>query len=350
MSNFNLSRAMPPETKPDLLVSATSSPLAIKSLALNIIATIGVIFALDWAQSFVATLLLGILFSYTLNPLVVWLEKYKIPRFIGASIVITSVLFSIVFAGYSLGEQAQSIVSKLPEAAAKLTSKLSNKQADPLTNIQKVQIAASAVEKATSSVGDSSATSKKSTLHVVVDEPKFKVNHFLWQGSLGLFGFVGETVMMIFLAYFLLLSGDTFKRKLVRLTGPTLSSKKITIHILDDINHSIQRYMFMLLTTNIMVGLLSWVLFRMIGLENAGAWAVVAGLLHVIPYFGPVATAAATGMAGYMQFDSILLAVQVAGASVIVATIIGVFVTTWMTGRIAKMNATAVFVSILFWS
>ena len=114
MSNFNLYSVMLPETKPDLLVSATSNPLAIKSVALNIIATISVIFALDWAQNFVTTLLLGILFSSTLNSLVVWLGKYKVPHFIGASIGITSVLFSIVFAGYSLGEQAQFIVSKRP--------------------------------------------------------------------------------------------------------------------------------------------------------------------------------------------------------------------------------------------
>ena len=50
--------------------------------------------------------------------------------------------------------------------------------------------------------------------------------------------------------FFLLLGGDTFKRKLVRLAGPTLAKRKITVQILDDINGSIQKYMFMLLTTN----------------------------------------------------------------------------------------------------
>jgi predicted PurR-regulated permease PerM len=36
--------------------------------------------------------------------------------------------------------------------------------------------------------------------------------------------------------------------------------------------------MFMLLTTNVLVALLSWIAFRWIGLDNAGAWAVAAGL------------------------------------------------------------------------
>ena len=38
-----------------------------------------------------------------------------------------------------------------------------------------------------------------------------------------------------------------------------------------------------------------------------------------------------------------------AGASLAIATLVGTFVTTWMTGRIARMNAAAVFVSLLFW-
>jgi predicted PurR-regulated permease PerM len=156
--------------------------------------------------------------------------------------------------------------------------------------------------------------------------------------------------MVFFLTFFLLLGGDTFKRKLVRITGPTLSHKKITVQILDDINVSIQKYLFMLLVTNLLVALLTWAALRAIGLENAGAWAVGAGLLHIVPYLGPGVTAAAIAMAAFMQFDSFPLAVLAGGASLAIATIIGTFVTTWMTGRIASMNSAAVFISLLFWS
>jgi predicted PurR-regulated permease PerM len=44
-----------------------------------------------------------------------------------------------------------------------------------------------------------------------------------------------------------------------------------------------------------------------------------------------------------------VLAVSVASASVVIAIFVGIFVTTWMTGRIAKMNASAIFISLLFW-
>ena len=330
--------------------TVSSDLIKVKNSALLILTTIAIVFALQWAQSFVITLLLGILLSYTLNPLVARMEQIKIPRVIGSTIVIVAVILSIVFAAYGLRDQVQSIIAKLPEVSAKLSSALASKRGDPLTNMQKVQIAATQVEAATSSVQSNTTSEKKSAMRVVIVDPKFKLDDFLWRGSLGVFGFIGEAMTMIFLAYFMLLSGDTFKRKLVRLTGSTLTQKKITVHILEDINNSIQRYLVMLLVTNVLIGILMWAAFRMLGLENAGAWAVSAGFLHLIPYFGPVATAVATGMAAYMQFNSLLMAVLVAGVALLIATIIGIFITTWMTGRIAKMNSAAVFISLLFFA
>jgi predicted PurR-regulated permease PerM len=244
----------------------------------------------------------------------------------------------------------RTILEQLPEATSKFSAGLSGLRHGQPSNMQRVQTAAREIERATSQAADSPSTSNQPATHVVIDKPAFKLGNLLWAGSMGALGFIGQATMVLFLVFFLLLSGDTFKRKLVRLTGPALSNMKITVHILDDINDSIQKYMFMLLMTNLLVGLLTWIALRSIGLENAGAWAVAAGLLHVIPYLGPGVTAAATGLAAFMQFDSFSMALLVAGASLTIATILGILVTTWMTGKIAKMNAAAVFISLLFWS
>jgi predicted PurR-regulated permease PerM len=77
--------------------------------------------------------------------------------------------------------------------------------------------------------------------------------------------------------------------------------------------------------------------------------AAAAGLLHIVPYLGPAATAAVTAMAAFIQFSSLGMAVLVGGASLVIATVIGTFVTTWMTGRIANVNSAAVFISLMFW-
>jgi predicted PurR-regulated permease PerM len=317
--------------------------------SLGILAALASIFALSWAQSFVVPLLLGIVISYTLNPLVAWLEAIRIPRAIGTIAVLAAVLGAIGFGTYSLRGEAQAIVDQLPEAATRFTSGLARIRTSQNENLKTIQDAATKVEKATTQAAGTATARNSPIAHLTVDQPKFRLGNFLWQSSLGAVGAIGQALMVVFLVVFLLLGGDTFKRKLVRLTGPSLSRRKITVRILDDINGSIQKYMVMLLATNVLVGLLSWIAFRWIGLENAGAWAVVAGLLHIVPYIGPAITAGATAMAAFMQLDSFSAALLVSGASLAIATFVGTFVTTWMTGRIARMNPAAVFVSLLFW-
>jgi len=324
--------------------------LARRGVALGILAALALVFVLQWAQGFVISLVIGIFLAYTLNPLVVWLERIKIPRIFGAIIVMLAVVCALGLGTYSLRGQMQAIVDQLPEASSKLSARLASLQIGQFMNMQKMQTAAREIEKATDQVESGPLAARKPATHIVVDQPGFKLGNVLWMGSMGALGFIGEAVMVAFLVFFLLLSGDTFKRKLVLLTGPSLSNKKITVHILDDINESIQRYMFMLFVTNLLVALLSWIAFRWIGLENAGAWAVATGLLHVIPYFGPAVTAGATGLAAFLQFDSLWMALLVSGTSLAIATVVGIFITTWMSGRIAKMNAAAVFIALLFWS
>ena len=328
----------------------THDTVTMRNMALTILTVIALIFTLDWAHVFVISILLGILFAYTLNPLVAWLELIKIPRVLGATLVMLIVVSMGLLCTYALRGEMQTILDQLPKAASKLSSATSHWQRGKLSNMQKVQIAANEIEKATNQVAATPEANKRLKTYVVVDPSPFKLSNLLWSGWTGLLTFFGQAVMVAFLTYFLLLSGDTFKRKLVRLAGPTLTRRKITVHILDDINNSIQSYMFMLLITNAMVGIFTWAAFSWLGLENAGAWAAAASLLHIIPYFGPVITASVTGMAAFLQFDSISSALQVAGASLLIATIIGTLVTTWMTGRFAKMNTAAVFISLLFWT
>jgi predicted PurR-regulated permease PerM len=320
-----------------------------RGLALGLLASLAAVAALWWARPFVVPLLLGIVLSYTLSPLVTWLEAIRIPRVVGTIVVMASVIAALGVGSYSLRGEMQTIVEQLPEAASKFATGLERLRISQTGNMQKMQNAATKVEEATTRAAGGSVISRQPATHVIVDQPTFKLGNFLWESSMGALGAIGQAAMVVFLVFFLLIGGDTFKRKLVRLTGPSLSKRKITVHILDDINGSIQKYMLMLLTTNLLVALLSWIVFRWIGLENAGAWAAAAGLLHIVPYLGPAVMAVATGMAAFMQFESFAMALLVAGTSVAIATVVGTFVTTWMTGRIAHMNSAAIFISLLFW-
>jgi predicted PurR-regulated permease PerM len=294
-------------------------------------------------------LLLGIVIAYTLNPFVTWLERVKIPRALGTAVVMAGVIAAMALCAYSLRGQMQTIFEQLPEAATKFSTALARVHSTQNETFQKIQSAATEVETAAARATGRAEAPRQTATHVIVDLPKFRLSDYLWAGTMGAVGAVGQAAMVIFLVFFLLLGGDTFKRKLVRVTGPSLTKRKITVRILDDINGSIQKYMLMLLTTNLLVVLLTWMAFHAIGLENAGAWALAAGVLHIVPYLGPAIAVMATAMAAFMQFDSFGMALLTGAAVLAVATFVGTFVTTWMTGRIAHMNSAAVFVSLLFW-
>ncbi|UVW30148.1 AI-2E family transporter [Massilia sp. H6] len=327
-----------------------------RGLSLGILATIATIFALQWAQKFFVPLLLGIFIAYTLNPVVRWLERRRVKRVIGATMVTVLILTAMGGTLYRLQDEFFNIIDELPTLTHKVTRILtSSGQAGERSTIRQVQAAAAEIERAASDAGggEERRTIQKRTQSVppVPDSgaPGIRVMDWVLAGSVSLATFLSQATMVIFLVFFLLLAGDTFKRKLVKLTGPSLTRKKVTVHILDDINSSIQNYMFMLLVTNTILALLTWAALRAIGLENAGAWAAFAGVAHVIPYFGPLLITIATGAVAFFQFESLRMVILVAGSSLGIATLVGMVVTTWMTGKIAKMNPAAVFVSLLFW-
>jgi predicted PurR-regulated permease PerM len=252
---------------------------------------------------------------------------------------------------YRLQGEFFNIIDDLPTLTSKVTRILSNTTGERST-LQQMQAAAAEIERAASNVGSDArrvTQQRRQNAGDASSSSPIRVMDWVLAGSMSLAAFMSQATMVIFLVFFLLLAGDTFKRKLVKLTGPSLSRKKVTVHILDDINTSIQSYMFMLLVTNVLLALLMWGTLRAIGLENAGAWAAFAGVAHLMPYFGPLVITVATGMAAFLQFETVGMVTLVAGASLGIATLVGMVVATWMTGKIARMNPAAVFVSLLFW-
>ena len=338
----------PVEEEPPVVLPATEEPLTkfdARGAAIVTLAVLATLFALQAAAPFVIPLVVAVLFAYVLDPLVSFLERKHVPRPLGALFVLVVLVAACGTGIYALRFQAQAIVDQVPSVVKKASHIMDGFDRGPGAGLGNVRRAAEAVQKATDeATGDAGP---KGTKVVVVQPPRRTVKDVLLSGGRTMLEMMGQTVMVIFLVYFLLQAGDKFKRKFVKLAGRTLSEKKITVQMFDQINLSIQRYMAMLFVTNLIVAVLSWGAFRLIGLSNAGTWGVTAGVLHIVPYFGPLLIAVATGVAALIQFESPGMALLVAGASIAIAIFVGVVLTTWMTGRIAQMNTVAVFVGLL---
>ena len=214
--------------------------------------------------------------------------------------------------------------------------------------LETVQKAASQLEQAAQESG-ASASSTRGTMHVVVEPSHFNVKDYLWLGTMGLLTLMGQTTVVVFLTYFLMISGDTFRRKLVKLAGPRLSSKKITLQALNEVTGQIQRYLQVQLLTSALVGVLTWLALLAIRLDNAAVWGIVAGVLNLVPYVGSMIMATASALVGFLQFGSLNMAMAVGGVSLLIHTLVGNLLTPWMTGRASRMSPVAVFVGLLAW-
>jgi predicted PurR-regulated permease PerM len=270
-----------------------------------------------------------------------------VPRSLGAAVL----LLALVGAGgallYGLRGEASAIVEQLPQAARHLRQALENDRPPTAKAIEQVQRAASELQKA----ADSAAPPPPSNgvQRVQVDAPPFNIGAYLMYGSVGVAAAVGQLVLILFLVYFLLSSGDLYRRKLVKLAGPSLAEKKIPLQILTEIDRQISAFLLVQLFTSSLVALATWLAFRAIGLQQAAVWGILAGVFNSIPYFGPVIVSSSTAAVAAMQFGNLHMTLLVSGVALAITSLEGFLLTPWLTSRTAQMNAVAIFVGLLFW-
>jgi predicted PurR-regulated permease PerM len=318
------------------------------ALGVGIIAALAVIASLYLARAFFVPLLLGVLASYTLAPLVDLLKAWHIPRAIGAALVLGLIATLLAWAAVALAEDAAAFVARLPEAASKVREEIRSSRTSGPTSLQKIQEAATTLEAAAADASEQQPAKAKATTPRREIAPSSWLQDALFaQGAL-LATVAAQAPLVLLLTYFLLASGEHFRRKLVRFVGPSLSTKKDTVRMLEEINVQIQRNLFATVLGNVLVGLGTWIAFASLGVENAAAWGVAAGMLHFVPYLGPMAFAVASGVAAFLQFGSAAQGITVALASLAVATAAGALVMTWLQSRFARINAAVLFIALIF--
>ena len=324
-------------------------PVDVYSFSLALLTGIAVIFVLHWARAIFIPLMLGVMISYALSPPVNLMQKWRIPRAIGAAVLLLGIVGGTGSLVYSLSDDAVKLIETLPDAAQKIRlARLKERGASEGT-IENVQKAATQLEQAASETVAPAPAAPRGVTRVQIEKPKVNVKEYLWMGTMSAFVFAGQLTMVLFLAYFMLVSGDTFRRKLVKISGPTLSKKKITLRVLDEITDQIQRYLLVQIFTSILVGVVTWLAFFWIGLEHAAIWGIAAGVFNTVPYLGPVIVCGGTALVAFLQFDTIGMALLVAGISLVITSLEGYLLTPWLIGRASRMNPVVVFVGVLFW-
>jgi len=326
----------------------SSTPRPATPTAVVVIAVLLGLFALHWAAAVFIPVLCGVLLNYALSPVVDMLERARLPRPLAAALVVLAVVGGLGWTAYTLRDDAARMIESLPSAARKLRETLNSGPRTP-GSIERVQQAAEQLERA---AADSTAPARppsRGVARVQIEKPAFDIKEFLVLGALHLAELATQFLAVCFIAYFLLAAGDSFRRKMARIAGPTFARRRLTVLGLNEIAQQVQRYVLVQLFTSALVGLATGVAFAWIGLEEAAVWGIAAGVLNLVPYLGSIVLTAGAAVVALTQFGSLETALLVAGVSTAVHVVSAYALTPWLTARTSQLNAVTVFVGVLGW-
>lgn len=311
------------------------------------LAGLAVIAVLWWAQPVLIPLVFSLLISYALEPIVARLESWRMPRVLAVPVVLTVVIATMSLGIYGLRGEAVAFINRLPDAVHTIARTIRASRQTTTGLAATVRQATLELDSATD--GGPRPPADRRVTPVRIEEPMFKWSDWIWQGSRGAIELGFQLFAVFCLVYYILVAGDMYKRKVVRVAGPSLMRRKLTVQILADIDRQIQSFLWARTVVNIAVGAAVWLAFSLLRIEDAGVWGVLATALFMIPFAGPAVFIVCAGLAGFVQFGSLAMAGTVTAICLAIAMIEGNFLAPWLMSRAGRMNALAVFVSLMFW-
>jgi len=332
-------------TKPDMAEPRDEKTVVIPEVPTQITATqvIAVILSLAacrYASGVLAPLTVALLISVALAPIVRAFARVM-PRWLASALVVIGIASAFGLTAWALSDEVSAFSKRLPSLLREVRTTIQS--ASPRQSlVRQLQQAVDELEQTTTTAKPTDATPV--TIVESTDVQRSMLNYGQTAAS-----YLGASVLLMFLIYFLLASGEMFKVKLVKLSGERLSQKKVTVQMIDEIGTQIGRFVFYQFWSGLLVGVLTWLAFMWMGVRYAGLWGVAAGVLNCIPYFGPTIIMVTSAVAAALQFRSLSMIGLVALVSLAITSLEGFVLAPIALGRAASVNSVAIFVSVMFW-
>ncbi|MCR8915787.1 AI-2E family transporter [Marinobacter panjinensis] len=319
----------------------------IRNTAMVVLSSVAALYFISWAQAVLVPLVGAILISYALDPLVSGLEKFRIPRPLGAALVLTILVVTIAGASIPLKRETMAILDKAPWAIEQFQRAEARSAPEEEGVMEKAQDVAKKIEDTAEE--DEKETEQPDVMRVRIVGEKFNVWKYLMEGSSTILVLVSQVFSALLLVFFMLSAGRLYKRKAVRLSGPSFHRMRKTARIMNEFHSQVRRFLFVMLLGGLFVGFFTWLAFFLLGMEQAVFWGVVAGVASVAPYLGPFLVMVGSGVAAFIQFSTVDMALLIAAISLVITSIQGNLLLPMLTSRLSSLNEVAIFLGLLFW-
>lgn len=323
--------AMPPSSRLGEQLARALPPSA-RTLALLGLLLIAVGFVLYLARVVFIPLTFALMLSFLLSPAVTWLERRRLPRALGAALVVALLLGAGTFAGVELANPAADWIARSPGVLQTLERKVR-----PLRRpVRSVTELAQRVERMTQ------VEERKAPQEVTLEKPGILSTALdtVWTVAAG-------ALVTLFALYFSLLTGDVLLARVIAWV-PDLSQRR-TAEVILSIQQGMSRYLRTVFAINFSVGCVIAVAMYLLHMPNPLLWGALAMLVNFVPYVGPFVGILTVGAVALASFDDLTATLLPPLVYLTFASVEGNVLTPLILGRTTELDPLVIFVWLLFW-
>ena len=288
------------------------------SSALLVLATLAVGYTLWAAQDLLLPILLGMFFALVGNPIIRFLQRLHVPRFVAALVLVIGGITGAVLLGNQLVVPASDWFRDVPKELRELTPKL-RQLAKPM---QDANLAAQNIARAAGGEG----AKRVQVVRTQVDDP-YKVLTTTPR-------LLASVLAVVLLTFFFMVYGEQLQRHAIALL-PGRQKKKFTVEILHSMEHEVSRYVLTISVINTVMGLLfAGILFALdMPLPEALLWGTLVAILNFAPYVGPLIGMGLMLLVGFVSYKDPWMSALPAAIYLVLHTLEGQIITPIILGK-----------------
>jgi predicted PurR-regulated permease PerM len=317
-------------------VQETQTPTSIVRIAgwtftLRVISAAVILLFCYYAAGVVITLLLSILLAYFLDPAVELLEQMRLPRTLGATVMVLVLIAVVAAGGYGLWARTSDFAANWPKYSAV------------------VRQAAGAVESKIRGI-DSEIAPGANTANQAAEVKSAETNivHALILRSIGsLYALILEITFVPFLVFFMLAEKREVWHGTLQLF-PVARRTQVK-ETLEDLRDVLRDYLVGMSVVTLLVIAVSSAFFWMLGLDYPILTGIASGLLNMVPYIGAVLAWLPAFLIALAKWRTISQFVLIAAVLMTTHFLALNLVAPQLVGRRVRLNAVAITIALLFW-
>lgn len=293
---------------------------------------LAIFYTLYFAQALILPILTAGLLSLMLATPVRWLVQIGAPRSIAAITVVLSIVIVFGSLVVSLAQPANEVVTRSPQAITRIEK--------VIKQLRKPLAEASKASEKIAQLSVSTAPKEKTQMVRTIEPAIFDT----WILSLPML--VINILGTLLLTVIFLTRGDSVLRKIVEL-APQLRVKKDIVTASRNAQHELSRYMFTVTLVNLLFGAVIALALWLMGVEQPLLWGGIAALVNFAPYVGMAIMVCLLTLAGFMQFDTVAMALSVPGIYIILNALESEVITPMVLGKSMEIDPLVIILALL---